>query len=109
MLTFPVATRLQTATHVMVRQIAEGTAPVTSQDARSRQAMCPGIVPAVPAASRGFGQAGQQSKGTRGNTFSGFGQGGSALRNSSRGSSSFGGGGGFRGGGGGFRGGGRRR
>ena len=61
------------------------------------------------AASRGFGQAGQQSKGTRGNTFSGFGQGGSALRNSSRGSSSFGGGGGFRGGGGGFRGGGRRR
>jgi hypothetical protein len=72
------------------------------------------------AANRGFGQAGQGSRGTRGNTFSGFGQGGSARSSSSRGRSSFGGGGrsfggggrsfgggGGRGGGG--RGGGRRR
>jgi Protein of unknown function (DUF3300) len=64
-------------------------------------------------ASRGFGQAGQASRGTRGNTFSGLSQGGSARKESLRGSSSFrSGGGGFRGGGGfggGRRGGGRRR
>jgi hypothetical protein len=60
------------------------------------------------AASRGYGQAGQGSAGTRGNAFSGTRQGGSATRDSSRGSSSFGGGGGGRMGGGGGRGGGGR-
>jgi hypothetical protein len=65
------------------------------------------------AASRGFGQTGQISRGTRGSAFSGFQGGGSARMNSARGSSSFGrggrgGGGGARMGGGGGRGGGGR-
>ena len=62
--------------------------------------------------SRGFGEAGQSSLGTRSNAFSGFSQGGAARMDSARGSSSFSGarssGGGARmGGGGGFGGGGR--
>ena len=63
-------------------------------------------------ASRGFGEAGQSSLGTRSNAFGGFSQGGSARMDSARGSSSFsraGGGGARMGGGGGFRGGGGRR
>jgi hypothetical protein len=64
------------------------------------------------AASRGFGQSGLGSRGTRDNAFGGFRQGGSARLDSARGRSSFGGGrsrsgGGFRGGGGGRGGGGR--
>jgi hypothetical protein len=60
------------------------------------------------AASRGFGSADRASTGAASGAFGGFNQGGSARMQSARGSSSFGGGGGFRGGGGGFRGGGRR-
>jgi hypothetical protein len=51
------------------------------------------------ATSRGFGQVGQESRGTSGNAFSGMRQGGSARTDSFRGSSSFGGGGASRGGG----------
>ncbi len=63
-----------------------------------------------PNASRGYGQAGERTAGTRTNAFSGVRDGGAARMDSSRGSSSFagrsGGSGGF--GGGGHRGGGRR-
>jgi hypothetical protein len=80
-----------------------------------------------PSASRGFGEAGARSMGTRNNAFSGVRQGGSARLDGARGASSFsgrsgggrsfsggggrsfsGGGGRSRGGGGGGRGGGRR-
>jgi hypothetical protein len=55
-----------------------------------------------PSASRGFGQAGARSTGTRSNAFSGMRQGGSARFDGARGASSFSGGGGrsFSGGGG---------
>jgi hypothetical protein len=59
--------------------------------------------------SRGFGQGGASSLGTRSNAFGGFSQGGSARLASARGSSSFSGArGGARAGGGGFHGGGGR-
>jgi hypothetical protein len=58
-------------------------------------------------AARGYAEPRGQS-GVRSGAFSGFGSGGEARGFSSRGSASFGGGGGFRGGGGGARGGGRR-
>jgi hypothetical protein len=63
------------------------------------------------AASRGFGQAGQFSRGTSGGAFGGYRQGGAARMDSARGRSSFGGGGrSFSGGGGrSFGGGGRGR
>jgi len=63
-----------------------------------------------PAASRGYGEAGERAAGTRTNAFSGSRDGGAARMDSARGSSSFGGhSGGFSGGGrtGGFGGGGR--
>src|SRR5262249_16789386 len=53
-----------------------------------------------PAASRGFGQAGERSLGTRSDAFSGVRQGGSARFDGARGASSFGGGGRSLGGGG---------